>query len=235
MRNQVCHLKFFEEQLYDSVHLIYLAENHSDFGANKFNYYYYHTLCRSSVLSTMLLFESAANCCIDSININDKFTSEQIKEIDRYDILSKFKFILKEINPNQVMNKGCSEVQKIRELQQVRNNYVHPKVNKSEWVKNYDDTWSADFGETQYLKIPNQMHKWTTKHAISALKAANDFFNLFFLELCELDSNTVCGLLLENKQVTIPFDAYVGVDFIRMLDKASLEYDLDFKFIGKKS
>ncbi|WP_206748377.1 hypothetical protein, partial [Vibrio sp. 10N.261.55.A7] len=66
------------------------------------------------------------------------------------------------------------------------------------------------------------------------LKAVNDFFNLFFLEWCKLDTNTVCGLLLQNEKVSIPFNASVAIDGMGGLDKAVKDWGIDFRFIGKK-
>lgn len=234
VKNRDCYLKCFEEQIYDSVNLIYLAEKHADFDADDMNYFYYHTLCRSSVLSSALSFESAANCCIESLNVNDRFIKDLSKEIDRLPALSKFEFILNELKPTKKFDRGCLIVQKAQEIKQIRDRYVHPKVRKKEWVEISKNVWDADFGETDILKVPIKFHRWKISHAIDVLRSVNEFFNLFFLDWCELDTNTVCGLLLQDEKATIPCNASVGVDFMGGLDHAVKEWKIDFKFIGKR-
>ena len=163
-----------------------------------------------------------------------RYIKDLAKEVDKLPALSKFEFILNELKPNKQFDKGCFVVQKVQEIKQIRDRYVHPKVRKKEWSEISENVWDADFGKTDHLKIPIKFHRWKTLHAISVLKAANDFFNLFFLDWCELDTNTVCGLLLQDEKVSIPFNASVGVDFMGGLNRAVEEWKIDFKFIGKK-
>lgn len=234
MENSDGYLKCFEEQIYDSVNLICLAEKHSSFNENRMNVFYYHTLCRSSVLSTTLLLESAANCCLESLNIRDILIRDLAKEVDKLPVISKFEFILSQINPSQKFDLGCLAVQQIQEIKQLRDRYVHPKVSKTKRFQISENTWDTDFGETNLLKIPFKFHDWKTHHAITVLKSVNDFFNLFFLEWCKLDTDTVCGLLLQEEKVSIPFNAYVAIDCGGDLDKAVKDWNIDFRFLGKK-
>jgi hypothetical protein len=234
MDEKFCYLKCFEEQIYDSVNFIYLAERFANFDEDEMNFFYYHSLCRASMLSSTLLLESAANCCIDSLDVRKKYIGDLAKEVDRLSMLSKFEFILKEMKPEQNFNRGCLLVQKIQEIKGIRDRYVHPKIMSAEWIQLSQDTRGTDCGETKLLKVPFRFHRWKTEHAIIVLKTVNDFFNLFFLEWCRLDTNTVCGLLLQDERVPIPFNASVSVDFMGGLDKAVKDWGVDFRFIGKR-
>ena len=40
MENSDCYLKYFEEQIYDTVNLIYIAEKHSSFNKDCINVFY---------------------------------------------------------------------------------------------------------------------------------------------------------------------------------------------------
>jgi hypothetical protein len=67
-----CHLRSFEDLLYDGVHLLYLAH---DVDRELDNDGYEFTYIRSSILNTLLLFECGANCCIDSLDLPDQSSS----------------------------------------------------------------------------------------------------------------------------------------------------------------
>jgi hypothetical protein len=221
------HLRSFEDLVYDAVHLLYLAhdidEAHDDDG-------YEFTHIRSSILNTLLLFECGANCCIDSLNLPAAFEDD----IDKLPFLSKYEFFLGRINAHATFDRGCKDVQAAAELKSIRDHYVHPKVRKRMYKEIGEHSWDADFGETRQLKIPWDPRNWRRNHAVLALKAANDFFNLFFLSWCKFDSDTVCEILLSSDAASIPAKSSTHIDAIGGLDRATKAWNIDFKFIGKK-
>ncbi|MBZ5528673.1 MAG: hypothetical protein LAN71_12315 [Acidobacteriia bacterium] len=221
----VYNLRSFEYLIYDAVHLLYLAD---DEGVEQGEGGYGPTYTRTSILNTLLLFECAANCCIDALNLPGGFE----EDIDRLPFLSKYEFFLSCINPAAKFDRGCKEVQVVAELKAVRDSYVHPKVKKRKYSK-ADDFWSPDFGHTTILKIPRNPTRWETSHAMLALKSANDFFNLFFLSWCKFDTNRVCEILLSSDPAGIPATASIGIYCIEGLTRAVRDYGIDFLFIGK--
>lgn len=227
--NKLVHVKAFEELIYDAVQLIYLADKFADFDADELNLYYYHTLCRSSIMSTSLLFECAANCCIDTLDFKGDFA----KDVDKLAFLSKFELFLSKIKPDCKFDRGCKVVQGAQEIKGIRDSYVHPKVKK--YRSEHPNIFPLnEASETPFLKIPRQMKFWKKEHSIKVLKAANAFFNAYFLEWCAFDTNTVCGILLESEKCEIPAKATVIIDCIGALDEAVMNWGIDFKYIGKK-
>ena len=219
------HLRSFEHLIYDAVHLLYLAHDvdiENDHDGYEFTY------TRTSILNTLLLFECGANCCIDALNLPGAFE----EDIDKLPFLSKYEFFLSRTNPDARFDRGCKQVQAVAELKAVRDSYVHPKVKKRKYSK-VDDLWSPDFGQTTLLKIPRNPSRWHSSHAVLALQAANDFFNLFFLSWCKFDKNTVCEILLSSDPAGIPATASIAIDGTEELTRAVKDYSIDFRFIGK--
>jgi hypothetical protein len=117
----VCHLRNFEDLIYDAVHLLYLAH---DIDQAQDDDGYEFTYIRSSILNSLLLFECGANCCIDSLNLPGPFH----EDIDKLSFLSKYELFLTHVNDKVEFDRGCREVQEAAELKAVRDAYVHPKV-----------------------------------------------------------------------------------------------------------
>ncbi len=138
------HLRSFEDLIYDAVHLLYLAHD-VDRDRDKDGYEFIYT--RTSILSTVLLFECGANYCLDALNLPGAFG----EDIDKLPFLSKYEVFLGRTNPEARFDRGCREVQAVAELKAVRDSYVHPKVKKRKYSK-VDDI-RPDFGETSVLKI----------------------------------------------------------------------------------
>jgi hypothetical protein len=178
-------------------------------------------------LNTVLLFECGANCCLDAL----KLPGALGEDIDKLPFLSKYEFFLSKIKPGAEFDRGCREVQAVAELKAIRDSYVHARVKKQKYSKVED--MSPDFGKTATLKIPRDPARWQSSHAVLALQAANDFFNLFFLSLCNLDPDTVSGILLGSEAASIPASSAIFVDGVGSLDRARDQWNIDFRFIGK--
>ena len=220
------HLRSFEDLLYDAVHLLYQAD---DVDPEKDSHGYEFTYVRSSILNTVLLPECATNCCLDALELPKSYG----EDIDKLPFLSKLEFFLSRINANAKFDRGCKEVQAVAELKSVRDSRVHPKVKKKQ-VSEIEPWFPPDFGHTNLLKIPADCNYWTVQHAALALRSANDFFNLFFLDWCKFNANTVCEILLASDRATIPSTSYIGIDAIEGLTRAVSQFGIDFKFIGKQ-
>lgn len=223
---EYCHLRNFEDLAYDAVHLLYLAH---DVDSEEDQHGYEYMYVRSSILNTLLLFECGANCCIDSLNLSGSY----VDDIDKLPFLSKYEFFLRNIKPHTKLDRGCKETQTVAELKSIRDSYVHPKEKKQKYIQIEQFAWEADFGETNILEIPRSPKEWGCSHAVSVLKATNDFFNIFFLSWCEFDTDTVCEILMGSEEAAIPARSSVHIDCMGGLDRAVKDWNIDFKFLGK--
>ncbi|EGQ9216873.1 hypothetical protein F8Y87_25045, partial [Vibrio alginolyticus] len=226
MDNKVHYLRNFEDQLYDAVYMLYFSldivqENYKDDVIRP------HV--RASIINTCLLLECGANCLIESLDLPKQF----FDDIDKLPFLSKFEFYLSKVNPGQRFDRGAEVVQKVRELKTIRDGYVHPKVKKSKYEKVSLNTWDADYGNTPQLKFPRAPKKWHAKHAISALKAVNDFYNEYLLNWCALSTRQTVDLLLSSEKADLANPIGASIDCVGGLDRAATEWGIDFKFIGK--
>jgi len=220
------YLRTFEDLLYDSVYLLYFA-----FDTNQDNYEddVISPFVRSSILNSILLLECGANCLIDALKLPGQFYND----IEKISFLSKFELFLNKLNSEQSFDRGCREVQSISELKSIRDFYVHPKVKKAKYERIGENVWDADFGKTNLLGFPREPRRWKREHAKLALKSVIDFYNKFFLEWCNLNTDAVVDILLSSDKADINFPIGAHIDCVGGLDRAVKEWDIDFKFLGK--
>ncbi len=147
---------------------------------------------RTSVLNSALLLESAANCCIATLDISKALLSD----IDKLRVINKFEYYLEHVNNDKKIDRGLSITQQVTELVSIRNSIVHPKPYKSEWVKIEDKTKIVDLGETQFLKLPNSFWMCKSHHAEIALKASLNFLSYYFCDLCQYREHEVWKIIL---------------------------------------
>lgn len=155
---------------------------------------------RASVLNAALLLESAANCCIGTLDIS----RELFSDIDKLRVINKFEYYLEHVNKEVKLNRGESVTQEASELVSTRNAYVHPKPYKSKWVEVDERTYRVDLGETQYLKLPNSFWMCSYRHAQSAVGCALGFLSHFFCELCEYTEHEVRRIIFGQHESTEP-------------------------------
>lgn len=220
------HLRTFEAQLYDSVYLLYFA---FDINQKDYDDDVIRPLIRASVLNTILLLETSANCLIDALDLPNKFYND----IEKFPFLSKFEYFLERIKPEKTFDRGCQEVQAITELKSIRDFYVHPKVKKSKYERIGENMWDTYYGQTQQLQFPRDPSKWTREHAILALKSVNNFFNIYFIEWCNYKPDLVVDILLSSDKVNLKNPVGAAIDCVDGLNRAVKDWGIDFQFIGK--
>ena len=154
-------------------------------------------LARASIMSSALLIEAAANACLDTLNLPNSYYID----IDRLSILNKFEYFLERTHPNQRLDRGSLPVQKAQELVGIRNRLVHPRSYTTKWIKEDEHTYSAELGETQFLRLPKSFVILKHSDALVALKAAMSFLNHFFKSLCEFSNATVRALLTSDRSI----------------------------------
>jgi len=224
------YLRTFETLLYDAVYQLYFA---FDINLDDYKDDVRSPFVRASTLSSMLLLECGANCLIDSLDLPKSYYID----IDKLPFLSKFEFFLHRLDQNQKFDRGCKEVQAILELKKIRDTYVHPKVRRGTYLylsRGFFSARTSEHGQTGFLKFPHDLRKWDREHAILALRSVNDFYNKYFLEWCQFDVDAVVDLLLSSEKVDIASPVGACIDCIGGLDRAVVEWGIDFKFIGKR-
>ncbi|SOU09263.1 hypothetical protein LMG19145_00346 [Xanthomonas arboricola pv. fragariae] len=71
----------------------------------------HQTLARSSVLSSLLMLEAAANACIEALDLG----SAVLGEVDRLPIVAKFDFYLRTSFRDKRLDRGVAVVEGLRE------------------------------------------------------------------------------------------------------------------------
>ena len=90
--------------------------------------------------------------------------------------------------------------------------------------------YKAETKYTQILEIPTLFSLQRTSHAISALIAANEFFNQFFSNWCEFDSDYACDILLGEHNDDI--NTTYSLDVVGGLTRAMEQWGLNLSYIG---
>jgi len=219
------HKKNFSTLLYDSVYLLYLA---CDLNFDDFKDDVIHPCARSSALNSLLIAECAANCLIHSMELS----SSLHKQIEKMPTLAKYEFFLSRRRAERVFDYGMKQIAALKELLELRNEYVHPKVEREKYEKIDEGMWAANYGNTKILKIPYDIDIWQVKHSVYALKAVSDFLNLFLLEWCEMKTSETINILLIDEKVDVQGD-WVAVDGVGALDRAMHKWGINFDFMGK--
>lgn len=188
----------FFEILEDSIILLNSSYSEENKGTNNFN----RTLVKASILNSIFLLESCANCCLDSHPYPKKF----LESIDKLTPLDKYEFLLLTRNENLQIDRGITIVQIFNELVRIRNQYVHPKTKKKDFKESPVKSFKP--GEqyliqpkpelTSILKIPKQTVYWNPGHGIKVLKAVNIFFNEFFIKWCQFTPKETTQFLTDE-------------------------------------
>jgi len=189
---------------------------------------------RSSIYSSALLLESAANCCISTLELSKKY----FKEIDKLPVISKFEYFLIHKHIENTLDRGCLATQQASELISIRNLIVHPKPYKTEWTEGDGNTKLVDLGKTTKLKLPKSFFILKNSHGLVALKAAMLFLNYFFKELCEYTDRQVREMLINEQEYPLPQNVSYAhnPEWIRLHDEWGIEVDflIDVEFVKER-
>jgi len=163
---------------------------------NEENYDEGESFSRASVFAATLIFECAANCCIDTLHLSNHFEND----IDKLPFLSKYEFYYNSLNKETKLDWGCQEFQNATELKTLRDFIVHPKVKRIKWSRVNDSNLQADFGKTQLLKVPYSIEEWNLTDVQTCLRVVCAFLDYFFRVSCEFNSTRVCDILLSSDE-----------------------------------
>lgn len=221
------HTGFFD-LLCDALYQYRLASDCSDS-------YAMNRHARASISASALALECGANCLISSTDAS----SGLLAELDKLPVVAKYETFLRFRDATNTLDRGRAEVQKIKELVKVRNDYVHPKTRHIKTdigkhrakgklvefpIEMHSDTWKG-------LGIPKSDVFWSADNALSVVHAVTAFFSYLVFDLMEADPKEIAYLLqsrLEIDNVHIP---NMYQEFESEL-KLAVEYGVDMRFLG---
>lgn len=147
----------------------------------------------AAVLQSALLIEAAANCCIYDLQLDSKLSNE----LDRLPSLTKLDlFLLIRTGGKKTIDRATSLYQDVKELKNIRDRAVHPKMSRIMWTQVDADNAFGEHEKTPRLGINLTNLSWSVDDAIKAFKAANRFLDNFFRELSGMSRKEVRILLL---------------------------------------
>lgn len=191
---------------------------------------------KSSIISSALALESAANCCLDVLGL-DKSTSE---EYEKLQTLGKFDVFLSHVHPRKHLDREHDLIRPIRNLISCRNNYVHSKVMVEQIIES-----QAEASFWQPLGLPHNPVYWHPLHSVKTFTVLSDFLNYFFFEAVgylyegtqgrAIAATILSSAIVAQEGKKLPGDVEVGPvqsEASFLTHKASHAWDLEFAFLG---
>ncbi len=191
---------------------------------------------RASIIASALSIECYANALIQDI----QSSADCHNDLDKLTPLSKVEMFFRMNGVENNINYGDHKIQKIKELIQVRNSYVHSKskiINTSMGLPEDGNThWvlPIEFDGEQYksLKIPKSSMFWNDANAYDVIKSSLEFYKYTFGFFDKIGSEK--HHLLINRislgNVIIPG---MFTEFDNEIEKA-IELGLDIEFLKAK-
>ena len=165
-------------------------------------------LARSSIVNSALSVESAANICLGSLPLSKSFTQDVERKLAT---LEKFELFLTLHKGSGVFDRGCHAVQRIQDLINLRNDFVHPKsVRQTAQIsKDTVGTQNAtvEAGMYNHLKVGKSYRTWNGEAAVTVVRAVFEFFDQFFRQWCNWDPAKTASVLssaivADGKEIT---------------------------------
>lgn len=189
---------------------------------------------KASFINAAFSIESAANGCIARL----QYPEIAIDQIDRATVIDKFD-ILYQVNSGRKVDRGSKPFQCVCEIINLRNCYVHPKLDKIQLTisqfEDKDRTYEQPeehTKETQFLKIPRKFDIWTGKESRVVVKETIGFLNHFFAELCGLGPEACSNLLAVHARGQGNTSTFLAVHDRILLEMAQEEYGIAIKFLA---
>jgi hypothetical protein len=182
-------LKPFVYLFDDALGLLWLMKNiqNDNFGRP-------HTLPRQTILTLATVIEAGANCCLDELHLNSK----NLTDLEKLTTLGKYTVYLLSRDNKKVFNRGAMHVQPILELKTIRDNLVHPKVNKQTFKKIKTGYYAAPYKSYPHLKICRDSGLWGCEEAEKVFKCVVNFFDYFFFDECAHSIKEVRDILFSE-------------------------------------
>lgn len=164
---------------------------------------------------------------------NTHLSNGLISCLDRLSTLQKYELILSYRCTTQRLDKGRKEIQAVDELLSIRDKNVHAKILAYDMREKALLDYEVDHvGKANILKIPLDSTYWTHEHSEIVLNATDDFFWLYFFDLCHMKNNCVAELLADRAVLPNGKKALVFADSHRaMFNMVRSHKRLNLKFL----
>lgn len=198
--------------LFDSIELftraLELQEESKRRGSWIEDRYLVHTLARSSLLASIMMLETAANTCIQSL----KLETSLFEDIERLPFLSKLDLFARIRFRGRKLDRGRTEVQQAQELKRLRDEYVHPKLHKVFLeISGKKRVRRTSSGRTPILGIAKNPSSWGIEDAVRGMAAVHKFLAYFFSDVCKYRPIQVTRLLLSEERRPSPEGEETGM------------------------
>jgi hypothetical protein len=186
------------------------------------------SLARSSIMASIFSLEAAANILMTPIRSPQML----LDMVDQRPSLDKYEFILFGVQPDKKFDRGAKYVQRVRELFEIRNKYVHPK-SKAHAISSRELGEGAITIQKQdkpnNLGLPISPDDWAASHAHNVLKAASDFLDYFVIDLCEFEADMIRRLFLNTIEINDKNGLVFPDEQKNVLHRAVSKYSIDFR------
>jgi len=153
---------------------------------------------RESLINCVFALEASANCLLDTLNLSKKFHDD----LDKLTTINKFEFYLNTKFINAKIDRGNTIIQKVEELINIRNRFVHPKLVRinGDYIEGVVDGNNKIYKARRINKktatnISTLSTDWMSFDAKSAVQIIVDFYVYYFIDICKYKLNHVSGIL----------------------------------------
>lgn len=148
-------------------------------------------LVKASILHCSLVVEALANNMIQFINLGSKLA----ESIDKLDVIAKFELFMMLIK-KKTLNRGSNSIQAFRELIDIRNKYVHPKIRSEELINENGNLISKVDKSLYQIKIPSNLENWGVKESNKCVLILLKSIDQFLLEEVGLEMKSMSCMFL---------------------------------------
>jgi len=188
-------------------------------------------LARSSIMCSAFSLECAANACVERIQYPRIVLKhlDRVRVIEKYDILYTYRF-------GKSIDHGSKPFQFLRELFRLRNEYVHPKLDKIQMKITQNESSNLFYTKpedktTPIMKIPYDFFTWIGEHSKIVVIETLCFLNHFFVELCGLNPEQCSNLLAVHTQRPNQSATFLAKHAREIFDKVKDEYNIEINFL----
>ncbi len=128
-------------------------------------------LAKASILHCPFAVEALANNMIQFCNLNKQFKLS----VEKMDMLAKFDFM--SVMLKKKLDRGSHSIQVFKDFITLRNNYVHPKITRTDLVLEGENNYKGLENEFDFIGIGSSASEWgvsDAKKCVTALVKAID-------------------------------------------------------------
>lgn len=180
----------------------------------------YGSICRSAFITILLSIESAINILMDSEGIlsekNEKDSLE--KKINKY--------LHKKIN--KAFDMDSIHYKLLKELKQMRNDYVHPKTKEGKLYDGMNEFYGYYY---ENIDIYTNFQDVCYEDCLKVLRAVIDLVNYIVVDTCKIDINQSTLLFVNNEIIAEDVNFDISVSLSEMEKEILKDGNIQIKFL----